>query len=140
MGAIDRVRLAAELRQVCMRVSRRARFDTAGEVAPHQFSVLAKVEKEPMTPRQLAQTEAVSGPSMSRTISCLTDLGLLRREQDPQDGRQSWLYLTPSGAQALETTRARRDQWMLARVEELSEQECRVLDQAQAILAKVVVK
>lgn len=123
-----------------MRVSRRARFDTAGEVAPHQFSVLAKVEGGPMTPRQLAEAESVSGPSMSRTIACLTDLGLLRREADPDDGRQAWMHLTPEGRTALVNTRARRDQWMLARVEELSDRECAVLEEAREILAKVVFK
>ena len=77
-----------------MRISRRSRFENTETIAPHQFSVLARLEKADATPRELAEHECVSAPSMSRTIKCLVDEGYIARTDEPDDGRQTILSLT----------------------------------------------
>lgn len=140
MDAPERRRLAGEVRSVCMRISRRARFENVGEVAPHQFSVLAKLESGPSTPRLLADAECVSAPSMTRTVHSLCEMGALERSSDPQDGRHVVVTITDTGRGILSDARRSRDAWMFERVRALSEQECAVLRQAQQILEKVVAR
>ncbi len=48
-------RLASDLRLACMRISRRVRFESSHDVAPHQFSVLCRLEDAPRTPGELAE-------------------------------------------------------------------------------------
>ncbi|KYH44641.1 MarR family winged helix-turn-helix transcriptional regulator [Branchiibius sp. NY16-3462-2] len=136
--AADRRQLAADLRAVCMRVSRRTRFAKDALVPPHQASVLGKLTENVLTPRELADIECVSAPSMTRTVGCLVDKGLVRREADPSDGRQVRLFITDEGRTTIARVRAQRDEWMLERLSALSEQECAVLEQAQEILGRVV--
>jgi hypothetical protein len=40
-----------------MRISRRVRFESTHVVAPHQFSVLCRLEEAPRTPSELAEIE-----------------------------------------------------------------------------------
>src|SRR5471030_566656 len=80
--------LANDLRLACMRISRRVRFESTQVVAPHQFSVMARLEGTVLTPRELAEIERVSPPSMTRTVAALVELGLVSRRGDPLDGRQ----------------------------------------------------
>ncbi len=129
--------LANELRLSCMRISRRVRFESTLEVAPHQFSVLARLSEAPRTPGELAEIERVSPPSMSRTINALVERELVERTDDPGDRRQVILSLTPAAGKLLRDIRRRRDAWMTVRVNSLSPQEQAVLQQASAILARV---
>lgn len=129
--------LANELRLSCMRISRRVRFESDHEVAPHQFSVLARLEGAPKTPGELAEIERVSPPSMSRTVASLVERGLVGRTDDPADRRQVILALTPVGAQLIKDIRRKRDQWMSIRVRRLSPDEQAVLREASVILARV---
>ena len=69
--------LANDLRLACQRIARRVRFEGTQAVAPHQFSVLVRVHKQPCTPTALAEQERVSTPSMTRTVNSLVELGLV---------------------------------------------------------------
>ena len=75
--------LANDLRLACMRISRRVRFESTDTIAPHQFSVLARLDGTPRTPRELADIEKVSAPSMTRTVAGLVELGLVARQRRP---------------------------------------------------------
>ncbi len=136
----ERRRLAGDLRSVCMRISRRARFENAGTIAPHQFSVLAKIEKTPSTPRALAASECVSAPSMSRTLTGLEERGYLTRVPSEGDRRQVVVTITVGGRGVLREARRSRDEWMFERIKGLSEQECDVLREAGQILERVVTR
>ncbi|HET7660548.1 MAG TPA: MarR family transcriptional regulator [Oryzihumus sp.] len=129
--------LANDLRLACMRISRRVRFESTDLVAPHQFSVMARLEETPRTPRELADIERVSAPSMSRTVAALVERGLVLRADDPTDGRQVILSLTPEGARTLKHIRRRRDEWMASRIKGLSAEEREVLTRASEILLRV---
>lgn len=129
--------MATNLRLACMRISRRVRFESSHDVAPHQFSVLNRLEETPRTPGELAEIERVAKPSMTRTVAALVERGLVQRQDDPADGRQVILSLTPDGVRTLKAIRRKRDAWMASRVARLSPEEQDVLARATAILAKV---
>jgi DNA-binding MarR family transcriptional regulator len=121
-----------------MRISRRIRLESGDDVAPHQFSVLVRLEEAPRTLGELAATERVSAPSMTRTVSGLTERGLVARAGDPSDGRQVIVSLTDEGRVVVRDTRRQRDQWMAVRLAALDDDERDVLRRATAILARVV--
>ncbi len=133
----ERDRLTSDLRMACMRISRRVRFESTAPVAPHQFSVLARLEEAPRTPKELAAFEKVSAPSMTRTVAGLVEGGLVARADDPTDGRQVILSLTAEGRRTIRDIRRRRDQWFAARLEKLTDDERAVLAQATALLERV---
>jgi DNA-binding MarR family transcriptional regulator len=120
-----------------MRISRRVRFESTAEVAPHQYSVLVRLHEQPRTPRELADIERVSPPSMTRTVASLVGLGLVDRADDPTDGRQVILSLTEAGRRTVRDTRRRRDQWLALRLDKLSDDERRLLAEATALLGRV---
>jgi DNA-binding MarR family transcriptional regulator len=130
-------RMATDLRLACMRISRRIRFESSHDVAPHQFSVLCRLEETPRTPGELAEIERVAKPSMTRTVGALVDRGLVLRQPDPTDGRQVILSITDAGRRSVRTIRRQRDAWMASRVARLSAEEQDVLARATVILAKV---
>ncbi|UTT66485.1 MarR family transcriptional regulator [Janibacter sp. CX7] len=132
--------LSEDLRLACMRISRRVRFESVDVIAPHQFSVLARLEDGPLTPRALADIEKVSAPSMTRTVGCLADEGLVERHDDPEDGRRVLVELTTAGREALTETRRRRDKWMTERVAELSGADQATLQAASAILRGIAAR
>ncbi|MEP6631953.1 MAG: MarR family transcriptional regulator [Lapillicoccus sp.] len=130
-------RMATDLRLACMRISRRVRFESSHDVAPHQFSVLCRLEETPRTPGELADIERVAKPSMTRTVGALVERGLVLRQPDPTDGRQVILSITDEGRRSVRAIRRKRDAWMASRVVLLTPQEQDVLVRATAILARV---
>lgn len=137
-GVEDVVGLAHDLRLACMRVSRRVRFESSPDVAPHQFSVLARLDARSRTLKDLAETERVSPPSMSRTVTALAERGWVHRADDPDDGRVVVLSLSDEGRTALRAERQNRDAWMAERLEHLSADERAVLARATDILEAVM--
>ena len=129
--------LASDLRLACMRISRRVRFESTQVVAPHQFSVMARLEGTALTPRELAGIERVSPPSMTRTVAALAERGLVTRQDDPLDGRQVFISLTAQGLLLLKETRRQRDAWMATRLKGISADEREVLVRASVILTRV---
>lgn len=142
-GEVDVAALAAEVRLACMRISRRVRFEQSGRpgapdaLAPHRFSVLARLESGPLPVTRLAETERVSGPSMTRTVGSLVDAGLAQRLENALDRRQVVVAITEAGRAAVADVRARRDLWMGARLAGLSEREIALLAAAAPVLSKV---
>ena len=137
MTRAERDRLTSDFRMACMRISRRVRFESTASVAPHQFSVLARLEEQPRTPKELAAIEKVSAPSMTRTVGALVEAGLVDRADDPTDGRQVILSLSSEGRRTLRDIRRRRDQWFAARLEKPTDEERAVLAQATVLLERV---
>lgn len=132
--------LAAELRVALMRSVRRIRQQRSSEVITDgQYSVLAQLDKHgPLTPRELATREHVQPPSMSRTVNCLVEAGLVERTGHPDDGRQILVALTDAGAKEVMETRRRRDAWLAKQLAGLGDDERRVLAEATQILRRVI--
>jgi DNA-binding MarR family transcriptional regulator len=137
LNAQQLTRMATDLRLACMRISRRIRYESSHDVAPHQFSVLCRLEEAPRTPGELAEIERVAKPSMTRTVGALVDRGLVLRQDDPLDGRSVILSLSEEGRRSVKAIRRKRDAWMASRVARLTPEEQDVLARATEILAKV---
>ncbi len=134
----DIAELAHDLRLACMRVSRRVRFEATRGIAPHQFSVLARLDDGSATLGELATRERVRAPSMSRTVGALVEVGLIARSADPQDGRVVRLTLTEHGHQVLELERTGRDAWMAERLMHLGDKDKATLRVATTLLERVI--
>ncbi len=128
--------LAGELRRALGRAHRRVRAEVGEAGLSHpQFSVLALLTREgPTTPGRLAELELVQPPTMTRTVNCLADLGLVTKTGDPRDGRQVVVALTDAGSAEVEETRRRRDAWLTGRLERLTDEERAVLARAATLL------
>jgi DNA-binding MarR family transcriptional regulator len=130
--------LANDLRIACQRVSRRVRFESTDELVPHLVSALSHLKMGPRTPGELAELERVSPPSMTRTVNCLVEKGLVARDDNPSDGRSKLLVLTDTGRAAMNRIGAARDDWMLRQLEGLTKPDQELLRQAAVLLNQVV--
>jgi DNA-binding MarR family transcriptional regulator len=131
--------LASELRVAVGRASRRIRAERGEAGLPdNQFSVLLWIEKRgPLTPGQLAELERIQPPSMTRTVNCLSDDGLVSKGAHPTDGRAVVVSLTEAGRAEIVETRRRRDTWLAARLENLTADEQAHLAAATEILRRL---
>jgi DNA-binding MarR family transcriptional regulator len=99
---------AARLAFVVGRFNRRLLSATGG-LSSGLLSALATVTKlGPMRLAELAQTELVSAPSITRTVAELEARGLVVRSTDPGDGRAALIQVTDEGRQAIARARAAR--------------------------------
>jgi DNA-binding MarR family transcriptional regulator len=82
------------------------------EVDPMSVPLLFRVAKEPSRLSTLAAAFHAELSTISRQVSHLVELGLLRREPDPSDGRASVLVITDEGIALCTRMRQRRDGWI----------------------------
>lgn len=130
--------LANDLRLACQRIARRVRFESTSAVAPHQFSVLVHLQRVgPRTPTQLAAHDRVSAPSITRTVNCLVEQGLVERFPHPGDGRQVFVRATDAGAAVVRDTVAQRDTWMLNHLDGMAPEQLAILRRAADLLLEV---
>ncbi len=135
--------LASSLRVSIARLSRRLRTEsTPGDggvtVSIGGISVLALLFREgERTLGQLAAAERVQPPSMTRTVNCLEQDGLVERSPHPTDGRQVVVRLSDTGRDLVLGERRRRDAWLAQRLAELTPEERRLLRQAAPILDRL---
>jgi DNA-binding MarR family transcriptional regulator len=130
--------LANAVRTTCQQVSRRVRFEANPELAPHHASALFKLLDGPRTPGELADLERVAAPSMTRTVTCLAERGLVTLTGNPNDGRSKLVALTDAGRAALEATVRARDDWMVQRLAGLSVADQQILQAASEVLNRVL--
>jgi len=136
--------LATSLRISVSRLARRLRVERAAaglgepDLSETQLAALATLERHgAMTPGELAEHEKVQPPSMTRVISVLADLRLVRREPHPSDRRQVVLTATDEGRDLVTKARRRREAWLAQRLKELSPAERAALRAAAPILEKL---
>ena len=135
--------LASSLRVSVSRLSRRLRAETtAGGQGPAVsiggISVLGHLFREgERTLGQLAAAERVQPPSMTRTVNCLEQDGLVERSPHPTDRRQVVVRLSPAGRDLVVAERRRRDAWLARRLAELTPEERQLLRQAAPILDRL---
>jgi DNA-binding MarR family transcriptional regulator len=131
--------VASTLRVALMRMVRRLKRETDGE---HSISVIAALgslnSRGPFTLSEWAEAEGVSRPSMTVMAGHLLDQNLIAKEADPSDGRLVRVHITPVGKRVLERSRTRRDAYLAKRLGALGSDELQILDQAAAILLRLV--
>lgn len=109
-----------------MRLSRRMRQERSGQagLTATQLAAMATLRRHgPLTAGELAGHEKVSPPSMTRILTHLSDLGMVERRTSPTDGRQVLVELSATGRNLLAADQQRRNEWLAARLRELTEAE-----------------
>lgn len=122
-----------------MRLSRRMRQerDDVGLSATH-LAALATLERHgPLPLGELAAMEKVAPPSMTRVVGRLSEGHLVDRQRRPGDRRQVLVAITDQGRALLAADRRRRDEWLSARLTELSAAELAALSQVIPVLDRL---
>ncbi len=136
----DADRLPGDLSLVVVRLARRLRGRRGTKsVSLTQLSALNTLHHEgPMAPGALAMAERVQPPSMTRVIASLTELGMVRREPHPTDGRQAIVTLAERGIDAISAELAAREEWLSRRLAELTPDERETLEKVVGIMDKII--
>ncbi len=111
----------ARLRAAVLVLSRRLRNQAPDDdLSATELAVLGRVQREGrQTPGGLARAEHVQPPSMTRIVERLEKRGYLRREPDPEDGRQQRISVTDGGLDFIERTREQRNRWLAGQLDRL---------------------
>jgi DNA-binding MarR family transcriptional regulator len=135
------VTAASALRVLLGRLRRQLQDASAvGELTSAQASALARLAvNEPTSTSALAGAERVRPQSMAATLAVLEKQALVRREDDPGDGRRQLIFLTPAGRKYAQGARASREEWLTrALAERLTEAELAVVNEAMVLLDRIV--
>ena len=135
-AANNTAEISHEFRLANGRLARRLRQEKAeNELGSGQFSALGVLYLHgPLTLTELSEFERVTPPSMTRTVKCLVDAGLVTRTDSTLDGRKIVLSTTDAAAEIMTETRKRRDAWLVQRVAQLTPEQHRVLADATLIM------
>ncbi|MGW7260890.1 MarR family winged helix-turn-helix transcriptional regulator [Streptomyces sp. NPDC054834] len=136
---MDHLPEAARLRRGIVRLNRRLRQERGdGSLSPNQLVVLGYLHRYgPATPGAIAAAERQRPQSLTRVFAELEEGGLIVREADRVDRRQSVLTLTAEGRRVLERDMAERDAWLAGALASLSETERGVLMLAGALMERL---
>jgi DNA-binding MarR family transcriptional regulator len=130
--------LASELRLSVMRLRRRLANERHpdNELSINQMAVLGCLFRHggALTVGELASSERVQPPSMTRTVNCLEQSGDVVRRPHETDGRQVVVQLSEQGHARVLADRDRRDAWLNQRLEELTPEQRATLRKAAPIL------
>ena len=131
--------VAGRLRSAVNRLQRRLRQESLGGLSPAQASALGSVRRlgNP-TLGELAATEQVQPPTVTRIVAGLAEAGMVTRVADTNDRRSAWVRLTPAGERALEGVRTRKNAFLLRRLGQLSEEEQQRAAELVALLEHVL--
>ncbi len=91
----------------------------------------------PMTPGQLAKSEHVQPPSMTRIIERLETRGFLRRDPDPTDRRQVLVSRTAAGDDFVQRSRAVRTAWLTQQLGRLETADQALIGAAASALTRL---
>lgn len=116
------------LRMAIGRLGRVLRQQTDDGLTYPQISLLFSIERaQPVTARELAESEGVSAPSVTRSFNYLARVGLVTREPAPNDGRAFLIRLTSAGEQECLRLRRSRDIWLSEHLDGLSSDDVHLL-------------
>jgi len=121
------------LRLAIARLTRMLRqySDPEATLSQSLVSALATVARVgPVTLGRLAELERVQPPSMTRIAAKLEDHGMLARELDPRDRRVSLVRTTREGEKFLSQVRTRKNEFLGARLAQLSPEELQAIESA----------
>jgi DNA-binding MarR family transcriptional regulator len=130
--------LPSQLRLVVMRLGRRLRQESVGDVTASQLSALSTIERVgPLSLGDLAELERIAPPSTTRIAARLEEQGLVVRAVDTADRRVARLAITESGQLLLNETRTRRDAYLARRLRAFTPTERDVLIRALPLLDRL---
>jgi DNA-binding MarR family transcriptional regulator len=131
--------LAARLRLAVLRLSRRLRQQVAGGVTATQVSALATIERlGSPTLGELAASEQVRPPSMTKIVVGLEEAGLVNRQVDAEDRRVARVMLNAEGRRVVQRSRSLRTAYLARRLRRLSAPERQSLGELVRLLEVLV--
>jgi DNA-binding MarR family transcriptional regulator len=134
--------LADQLHSVAIHLLRQLRKedDASGLSAPRLSALSVVVFGGPLTLGDLARTEQVKPPTMTRIVTGLEKDGLVKRRDDPNDGRLTHIVATPRGQKVLAAGRARRIETLTRAVNRLERKELAELRRGVELVRDVVAR
>lgn len=111
--------LADRVHSLTIHLLRRVRAaDAASKLSTARLSALSVLVYDgPQTVGELAASEQVTAPTMSRLVTALERQGYVRREADAVDGRRVRVVVTQAGIRALNAAQQRRVERMASLLE-----------------------
>jgi DNA-binding MarR family transcriptional regulator len=118
---------------------RRVRAAAASrEISLTEAAVISRLAKDgPATIARLARAESMKPQSMGTTVAALKEMGLVRRNPDPTDGRQVQIALTAKGAALRKSVSDAKHSWLAQAVAELDQHERDTLFAAGRIIRRL---
>lgn len=127
------------LRLVIARLARLLRQQDDSGLGPTVTAALSTVSKHgPLTLGDLAASERVAPPTITKVVDKMEKAGLVERQSHPVDRRVSLVGVTPRGVARLEELRNRRNAWLSIRLDELDQDELALLSAATGVLERIV--
>jgi DNA-binding MarR family transcriptional regulator len=131
--------LASRLRLSVTRLHRRLRQHNVGGLTPSQASALASINRlGAPTLGELAVTESIQPPSMTRIVGNLEAAGYVKRVVDPADRRVARVALLASGRKVLQQNRSLKNAFLARQLHQLDEEERVALDQLTGLLERLL--
>ena len=130
----DENSLEGMLLGVVLHLTWRMRGQRASNLSTPVIGVLNRLREGPLPMRVIAETLGLSRPSTTTIVDRMEDMGLVRRERGPTDGREIIVRLTESGESA--STDAHQEALDLAAavLGNLTAEEAAVVRQAMSVL------
>jgi DNA-binding MarR family transcriptional regulator len=129
---------ANRLRVAVVRLARLLRQQNAETLGPTLDAALTTIERDgPLTLGELAASEQIAPPSVTRIASKLEEAGLVVRRFDGKDRRVCRLEVTPEGRERVVANRSRRHAWLMTQVEQLSPDDLEALARAVPVLERL---
>lgn len=126
------------LRMTLGRVGRLLRQQTDDVLSYTLASLLLNIARSgPVSAGELASTEGVSAPSVTRSLKRLEDRGLITRSTNPRDRRTAVVELSEAGETERQHLLSRRDAWLSERLQRLSDEDIDLLMAALPVLDKL---
>jgi DNA-binding MarR family transcriptional regulator len=131
-SAVRVEQLADRLHSTAIHLLRLVRHqDAATGIGPAQLSALSVlVFGGPRSLNELAGTEQVKAPTMSRIVDALEAGGLARRLQNRQDRRAVLVHATARGKKLLYEGRRRRVEFLAGRLRRLNDRKIKRIEAA----------
>src|SRR5213592_3202791 len=128
--------IADRLHSAAIHLLRRLRVEdkAMGLSAPRASALSVLVFRGPITMGALAEAEQVRRPTITRLVDGLERRGLVRRVNDPTDGRVQLVEATAAGTRLLQKGRARRVERLTQGVAQLSGDDQQVLARAADLM------
>ncbi|MFT3855766.1 MAG: MarR family transcriptional regulator [Ilumatobacteraceae bacterium] len=127
------------LRLVIARLARLLRQQDDSGLGPTVIAALSTVARYgPLTLGDLAASERVAPPTITKVVDKMENAGLVERQSHPVDRRVSLVGVTPLGEARLEQLRNRRNAWLSVRLDDLDDDDLALVAAATSVLERIV--
>jgi DNA-binding MarR family transcriptional regulator len=139
MPSDETARLLLDVVMLVMRTVAADMRKSPRPLAPPQMGILMRIAVDPCTMSELARFQAVSLPTISKSVDMLVRRGWVERSIDKQDRRQTMARLTRSGKKMLAHIKQRTERQVTRTLAPLTPSERMELVSTLNILRRVLV-